>query len=125
MLWSDRRRTSARTTVLELPYAVVDRMTRVHDARDALAVEDQRSARQSHNDAFFDVEPSFSVLDARTAKLIASLLGRIISALRAGAQSSRDASGGLTYADGWAAAASLAGLVSAETVSDLMSGAIE
>jgi hypothetical protein len=59
------------------------------------------------------------------AKMVAIVLGRVIGALRDGARSARDAGPELTYSDGWASASNLAGIVSAETIADLMSGAME
>jgi hypothetical protein len=54
------------------------------------------------------------------ADLIRSVTGRVIGQLRAGAQSAETApaDSGLTYADGWHAAATLAGLVSADAMRD-------
>jgi hypothetical protein len=91
-------------------------LTRARDVGDGL------------EDAIGEMSPlSRSNTTSEAWKLVATVAGRIISELRAGAQSSRNTTNttNLTYADGWAAAATLAGLVSAETVSDLMSGAIE
>jgi hypothetical protein len=91
-------------------------VTRARDVWDGLESEIGEMSPLSRSNVTFSPE---------TAKIVATIAGRIISAIRAGAHSATNATTNMTYADGWAAAATLAGLVSAETVSDLMSGAIE
>lgn len=50
------------------------------------------------------------------ADLIRHVTGRVIGELRSAASSASDAPAGLTYADGWHAAATLADLVAADAM---------
>lgn len=52
----------------------------------------------------------------RNAVAAASVLRSVVLALHDGAQSARDADTALTYADGWAAAATLAQLVAFDAI---------
>lgn len=63
------------------------------------------------------IESDALVLDARSARIVAAVLSRVITALRAGAASARSYDGqDLTYADGWSSAATLAAVESADAL---------
>lgn len=63
-----------------------------------------------------------SILATITRERLAQSVGRMVAEVRSGAASAAMApdDSALSYADGWSAAATLAGLVAAEIVADLL-----